>query len=56
MVESQDKWMQNSRPYFEALEGLQLPPKTADAMANIDNRLKKVVQTLQATKARIKGT
>jgi len=42
-VEKQaEKWA----PYREALEKLTLPERSADPMANIDNRLKAVVKTL----------
>jgi len=52
---SVDKHAREFAPYHEALAGLELPPKTADPMANIDNRLKKVVETLVAKKKELKG-
>lgn len=50
MRQSSDKWATNSRPFFDALERLNLPERTSDAMANIDARLKPVVKVLQDTK------
>jgi len=41
-----NKWATAIAPYFEALRNLSLPEKTADPMANIDNRLKRVVEAL----------
>ena len=41
-----DKWEKNFTPYKDALETLNLPAKTGDAMANIDSRLKPVVQKM----------
>ena len=41
-----DKWEKNFSPYKDALEGVTLPAKTADPIANIDSRLKPVVQAL----------
>ncbi|MCD6422345.1 hypothetical protein J7L13_03295 [bacterium] len=50
-----DKQKKGFAPYHEALSSLELPPKTVDPMANIDNRLKKVVETLVNKKKEIKG-
>jgi len=42
-------------PFRSALDGLELPDKTADPMANIDNRLKPVVRALVETKKALLG-
>ena len=55
MRDSDDKWAKAFTPYAEALEGISLPPRSSDPMSNIDNRLKKVVQTLVDKKKSIKG-
>ena len=55
MTQSADKWAQKYSPYRSALEALDLPDKTADAMQNIDNRLKPVVAAQQEVKRQIKG-
>jgi len=49
------KHKKNYAPYREALAALELPEKTADPMANIDNRLKAVVRTLIEKKRELKG-
>lgn len=51
MKENADKYSKGFGPHQAALAGLSLPDKTTDPMANIDNRLKAVVQTLVDTKA-----
>lgn len=55
IAKSVDKWAKNWAPYREALEAVELPPKTADPFANIDNRLKKVVEAMITKKKEIKG-
>lgn len=50
-----DKHAKNWAPYKEALEAVSLPPRSIDPMANIDNRLKPVVQALVNKKKEIKG-
>ena len=50
-----DKWEKEWRPYAEALSALELPERTVDPMANIDNRLKAVVSALIEKKKEIKG-
>ena len=50
-----EKWAKEWRPYAEALAALELPPRSVDPMANIDNRLKAVVSTLVEKKKEIKG-
>jgi len=55
MAKSVDKFAKAFAPYREALAAVDLPPRTADAMANIDNRLKKVVEALISKKKELKG-
>jgi len=55
MAANVDKHAKNYAPYREALAGLELPPREADPMANIDNRLKAVVRTLVEKKKELKG-
>lgn len=55
MSGSADKWAQKYSPYKSALEGVDLPDKSADPMQNIDNRLKPVVQVQVDLKKSIKG-
>jgi len=50
-----DKWYRNWSPYAEALAGLELPPRSADPMDNIDKRTKAVVQALIKKKEEILG-
>jgi len=45
----------NFEPYRSALEGVSLPAKSADPMANIDARVKPIVNALVETKKGIKG-
>jgi len=52
---SVEKHAKKWAPFREALEAVELPPKTADAMANIDNRLKAVVSALIEKKKEITG-
>lgn len=46
MAAAAPKMAQGYAPIRSALESLTLPPRTGDAMQNIDNRLKPVVQTM----------
>lgn len=55
MTASADKRARNYEPYRSALEGMTLADKTTDPMANIDNRLKPVVNKLVETKKSIMG-
>jgi len=50
-----EKHKRNYAPYREALAALELPEKTTDPFANIDNRLKAVVRTLIEKKKELKG-
>ena len=52
---SVDKWEDNFRPYAEALEAVDLPARTADPIANVQNRVIPVVQALVDKKKEIKG-
>lgn len=55
MKGSADKWAKKFAPYKSALESVSLPDRTADAMSNIDNRLKPTVQALIDKKRELKG-
>jgi len=55
MTAAKAKRTSNFEPYRSAIEGVSLPPKTADPMANIDARVKPVVNALVETKKSIKG-
>jgi len=44
MRANSDKQARNYEPIRAALEGVSLPPRTGDPMANIDNRVKPIVQ------------
>ena len=46
MAAGANKRKANFEPYRSALEGVDLPPRTADPMANIDNRVKPIAQAL----------
>ena len=46
MKDASDKQITNFRPYRDALTALDLPPKTADPMANLMNRAGAVVKAL----------
>jgi len=50
MTAAAGKMAQNFGPYRAALEGVALPARVADPMANIDNRLKPIVQAMVDTK------
>jgi hypothetical protein len=41
-----DKQTQNYEPIAQALRGVSLPDRTADPMANIDNRVKPIVRAM----------
>jgi len=49
------KWQKRVEPYFDVIESVvpTLPPKTADPMENIDNRLKAIVAALVKKKEEI---
>lgn len=55
MTASKGKRTSNFEPYRNAIEGVSLPAKTADPMANIDARVKPIVSALVETKKGIKG-
>jgi len=55
MTANADKRTRNFEPYRSAIEGVSLPAKSADPMANIDQRVKPVVSALVETKKSIKG-
>lgn len=55
MAENADKRARNYEPYRTAIEGASLPDRTADPMANIDNRVKGMVKVLVDKKKEIKG-
>lgn len=55
MKGSSSKWSTKFQPYKSALEAVDLPAKTADVDANIDNRLRPIVHALVAKKKEIKG-
>jgi len=55
MSANADKRTRNFEPYRNAIEGVSLPPRTADAMANVDARVKPIVGALVDTKKSIKG-
>jgi len=46
---------ENWAPYRDALQSVSLPPKTADPIANIDNRVKPIVEALVRKKRELKG-
>lgn len=54
MLENADKRTKNYEPVRQAIEGVTLPERTADPMANIDARVKPMVQAMMdAKKARL---
>jgi len=55
MTANADKRTRNFEPYRSAIEGVSLPDRTADAMANVDARVKPIVSALVETKKGIKG-
>ena len=46
MAGKADKWATNFEPYAKAIEGVTLPPKTADWRENIHNRLEPIVEAM----------
>ena len=50
MQEAADKQQRNWAPYGEALRNTELPPRSADPMQNVTNRVGAVVQALVAKK------
>ena len=50
MTAAAPKWAQNFSPYLQALGAVDLPPKTADPLANVTNRVGAVVSAMVATK------
>ena len=55
MTAGAEKRTRNFEPYRSAIEGVSLAAKSADPMANIDNRVKPIVSALVETKKGIKG-
>jgi len=55
MTAAKAKRTSNFEPYRSAIEGVSLPAKSADPMANIDARVKPIVSVLVETKKGIKG-
>lgn len=55
MSANADKRTRNFEPYRSAIEGVSLPARTADPMANVDARVKPIVSALVETKKGIKG-
>lgn len=55
MTEGAAKRTANFEPYRSAIEGVSLPDRTADPMANVDARVKPIVSALVETKKGIKG-
>jgi len=55
MTNNADKRTRNFEPYRSAIEGTSLPARSADPMANIDQRVKPIVKSLVDTKKSIKG-
>lgn len=50
MTENAAKRTRKFEPFRAALEGVTLPPRTADPMANVDARVKPIVEALVNTK------
>lgn len=50
MTANADKRTKNFEPYRSAIEGVSLPAKGADPIANVDNRVKPIVSALVETK------
>jgi hypothetical protein len=55
MRDASGKWVKNWGPYGQALSSVNMAEKTTDAMANIDGRLKPIVEALVAKKKELKG-
>ena len=52
---SKDKWARNTAPYLSVIANTQIAERTTDPMANIDGRLKPIVQALVDKKKEIRG-
>jgi len=50
-----DKRTRNFEPFRNAIEGVSLPDRSQDPMANVDNRVKPIVEALVNTRKSIKG-
>jgi len=50
-----DKRTRNFEPFRTAIESVTLPDRTTDPIANVDARVKPIVQALVDTKKGIKG-
>ena len=55
MTAGADKRTKNFEPYRATLENTNLPDRTTDPIANVDNRVKPIVKALVDTKKSIKG-
>ncbi|GAG60168.1 unnamed protein product [marine sediment metagenome] len=55
MTAGAGKRTSNFEPYRSAIEGVTLPARTADPLANVDARVKPIVSALVETKKSIKG-
>jgi len=55
MKAASDKQITNFRPYREVLTSVDLPPKTADPMANLMNRAGAIVKALVDKKKELEG-
>jgi len=55
MTAGAEKRARNFEPYRSAIEGTSIPDRTTDPIANVDNRVKPIVQALVDTKKSIKG-
>ena len=53
--ENLDKWEERFKPYADVLSSLELPPKSADPMENVVNRVGAVVKALVEKKKEILG-
>lgn len=50
MAASKDKFRSGIAKVLDVLHGVSLPPRTADPMANVDNRVKPIVEALHGLK------
>jgi len=55
MTANAEKRTRKFEPYRAAIEGVSLPARSADPMANVDARVKPIVSALVETKKSIKG-
>ena len=55
MTAGADKRTRNFEPHRAAIEGVSLPARSTDPIANVDNRVKPIVQAFVDTKKAIKG-